>query len=285
MEFTSLNDAFSNHFIKSLPHLTRLDLTANEIKIIELVLSYTRNGQQFYMNHSEIAKHLVLKDTKTKAKSVGNLISKLKKKGYVTTVTSHNFNGKNGGSSTTIRVNEAFLERQLYNVFSKDLPEPANLAEAQIALASNAILSFQNDEVCYDNDSPIEPAKPNTYKPQPTSEFIAELKEMEEMDDEPRLPLNLLRLEYENDFENNDSDEAMFNPRIKVKMDLLEIDCSQMNEAAFKNHLQKVIRVESMSGWRGAIQTLIENKEAWKLEYCKGGLTHLIEESRRGMLS
>jgi len=35
MEFKSLNDAFSNNFIKSLPHLIRLDLTANE-KLIKL---------------------------------------------------------------------------------------------------------------------------------------------------------------------------------------------------------------------------------------------------------
>ena len=113
MEFISLNDAFATNFIKSLPQLTRLDLTANEIKLIELVLSYTRNGQNFYMNHTTLADYLVLGQTKTKAKSVGNIVSKLRKKGYIEAVTSHNFNGKNGGSSTTITVNETFLEVQL----------------------------------------------------------------------------------------------------------------------------------------------------------------------------
>lgn len=121
MEFKSLNDAFTNNFIKSLPHLTRLNLTANEKLIIELVLSFKREGLDFYMNHSTITEYLVVGNTKTKAKSVGNIIAKLRKKGYIETVTTHNYNGKNGGSSTTITVNETYLEAQLNAVFN---PEP-----------------------------------------------------------------------------------------------------------------------------------------------------------------
>lgn len=118
IEFTSLNNSFSNNFIKSLPHLTRLDLTANEKLVVELVLSFTHKGLDFYMNHATIAEYLALGNTKTKTKSAGNFISKLRKKGYIETVTTHNYNGNNGGLSTTITVNETFLEAQFHAVFT-----------------------------------------------------------------------------------------------------------------------------------------------------------------------
>lgn len=118
MQFISLEHAFSQDFIKSLPHLTWLKLSANEKLIIELILSFKRQGNDFFMNHATVAEYLVLGNTKTKAKSVGNIISKLKKKGYITTSQSHNYNGKNGGSSSTIVVDEVFLEQKLKEAFN-----------------------------------------------------------------------------------------------------------------------------------------------------------------------
>lgn len=121
MEFKSLNDAFNYNYIKSLPHLTWLDLTANEKLLIELVLSFTHKGLLFYMNHSTIADYLVLKDTKTKAKIVGNIISELQKKGYLTKEQTFNYNGKKGGSSVTLLVDEVYLEERLHAVFNPTL--------------------------------------------------------------------------------------------------------------------------------------------------------------------
>lgn len=103
MNFTSLDESLHKGFIKSLPHLTRLDLNANEIKLIELVLSFTRHGNQFYMNYADIAEYLHLGDTKNKAKSVGNIVLRVKAKGYIITDTSYNFNGKNGVHRPTLK--------------------------------------------------------------------------------------------------------------------------------------------------------------------------------------
>src|SRR5690606_3343118 len=83
---------------------------------------------------------LALGDTKTKAKSVGNIIAKLRKKGYITTVTSHNFNGKNGGSSTTITVNETFLEAQLHAAFNAVEVLDQNTPQALPVLALEPVL-------------------------------------------------------------------------------------------------------------------------------------------------
>ncbi|KGO78608.1 hypothetical protein Q763_17635 [Flavobacterium beibuense F44-8] len=119
MKFTSLQDAYKN-YIQSFPEFTHLDLTANEIKLIELILSYTRRSLNFYMNYSDIADYLVVKKGKAKAKVVEKIIRGLGTKGYIIKETKHNYNGKQGGSSTTISVNETFLEEQLHRAFNPE---------------------------------------------------------------------------------------------------------------------------------------------------------------------
>lgn len=174
MEFKSLNDAFTNNFIKSLPHLTWLDLTANEKLLIELVLSFTHKELPFYMNHSLIADYLALKDTKNKAKTVGNIIRELLKKGYLTKQQTFNYNGKKGGSSVTLLVDEVYLEERLHDVFNP-------------TLQSTEIVTQTNKD------------------------FLAEL---EEMDDEPKIIPDLpylVKLDSTDDSDEMDIEGVDFN--------------------------------------------------------------------------
>ena len=87
-------------FIKSFPILNKLNIRPTEVKIIELVLSYQDNNQQFFMNYSDIAELLVIGK-----QTVKDCVSRLKKLTYLTTKNSSNYNGKDGGSSTTLFVN------------------------------------------------------------------------------------------------------------------------------------------------------------------------------------
>ncbi|GEM_PF-3868494 len=259
MEFKSLNDVFSNNFIKSLPHLTRLDLTANEIKIIELVLSFTHKGLDFYMNHATIADYLVLKETKTKAKSVGNIIAKLRKKGYIETVTTHNYNGKNGGSSTIITVNEAYLEEQLHAVFSSievlDQNTPQALSTLELEQVKmqlpNATPSGSADAVSF----------PYNYetKRQTAAEFVAEL---DCMVDEPRPVLNLPSLK---DFEDPDDGE-------QEDFGYMEFETLE----GFKSLLQALIGLDQMYLKRGTLQQLIDNRLGWDLDRMKEAFASTI---------
>lgn len=74
------------------------------------------------------------------------------------------------------------------------------------------------------------------------------------------------------------ADDEVVSERINpAELALLETDCSNMNEAKFKAHLQKLIRLVCMSLNRSALQTLIDNRDNWELEYRKGGLAYLIE--------
>jgi len=263
MEFKSLNDAFTNNFIKSLPHLTRLDLSANQIKLIELVLSYTRNGQSFYMNHSDIAEYLVLKSTKTKAKSVGNIIRQLKKKGYVNKTQTHNFNGKNGGSSVTITVDENYLEQQLNAVFNPCLTDTENIAEAPTVEPLEQNLSYKIDDDKALAESEPEVVKMTVARLQTNDDFLAEL---EAMDDEPRPILNLPSLKefaYPDDIDEENEQESY---------GYMEIDTT----GDFKALLYRLLRLDSMRSKRDALLHLIDNKPNYDLEKLKEGFEALV---------
>ena len=262
MEFKSLNDSFSNHFIKSIPVLTRLNLTANEIKLIELVLSYTRNEkkkQTFYMNHSEIAEHLVVRDTLTKAKSVGNIIGKLKKKGYIDTVTIPNFNGQNGGSSTTITVNETFLEAQLHAAFNCLEVLDQNTPQALPALALEPVLmQLSNVTPSGSTDAEFLPSNSET-RTQTAAEFVAEL---DAMDDELRPPLSLPSLK---DFGDPNEDQ-------KEDYGYREFETLR----GFKSLLQGLIGLDQMYLKRGTLQQLIDNDMGWDLNKMKEAFANTV---------
>ncbi len=101
----------STNFVKSYPILNQLDISGSSLKLIELVLSYKDNGNDFFMKYSSIAEILNIKIQSTK-----DLVCKLKRYGYLTTIHSPNFNGVDGGSSTTLIVDEDFIIKQLYKI-------------------------------------------------------------------------------------------------------------------------------------------------------------------------
>lgn len=88
-------------FIKSYPMLNLIDITPSEKSFIELVLSYQNNGQEFFMEFSEIANILGVKK-----QSVSNLVKSLKSLEYINAKNSSRYKGKFIGSTTFITVNE-----------------------------------------------------------------------------------------------------------------------------------------------------------------------------------
>lgn len=87
-------------FIKSYPILNKVFTQSTDKQIIELILSYQDNGQDFYMNYKDISNLLNIK-----YQTVKNTVCKLKKDETIITNHKKNFNGKTGGSSTTLIVN------------------------------------------------------------------------------------------------------------------------------------------------------------------------------------
>ncbi|MBD3581319.1 hypothetical protein [Flavobacterium selenitireducens] len=263
MEFKSLNDAFATSFIKSLPQLTRLDLTGNEIKILELVLSYTRNGQNFYMNHTTLADYLVMGQTKTKAKSVGNIIANLKKKGYVSTVTTPNYNGKNGGSSTSITVNEAFLQAQLHAVFNTEMPLTENPPQAApvLELEENN-LHGQNLTAPASTDA--ETSSSNT---ETDEDFIAF---MHADSDEPRPIPDLPCLAKPDNLIDEPNDE-----RNEELEGLAEVANEIESVDTFRFFLQELLTRRLMTRKKDKLQFII-NQQGYDLEKMKGAFEALI---------
>ena len=181
MKFTSLVEMYK-YSIQSFPEFTHLDLSANQIKLIKLVL-YTRKGNSFYINHTAIADHLVIKKTDNRAKTVGNIIGQLKKKGFITTVQTFNYNGKNGGSSVTLMVDEVYLEQQLHIVFNTVKVLDQNRPQTLRVLDLEPVkMQLPNATPSDSTDGEFLLSNPET-KEQTAADFAAELDAME---DEPR---------------------------------------------------------------------------------------------------
>jgi len=248
MNFTSLDDALSKNFIKSLPHLTRLDLSANEIKLIELILSFTEKGNQFYMSYSNIAEYLHLGNTKNKAKSVGNIVAKAKSKGYITSQTTHNFNGKNGGSSANLKVDKIFLETQIHVSFN---PVISTAPESQTSPLSESKV----DEVAIAPVTEMNPAK----------SFMEELEELDKQDD--RI-VNYKELEPVVGKPESVSDD----PDIKSYMNIETV-------AEFVAMLKRLIRKDSMIGKKSSLQYMIDNPYNWNIEKMKEAFEPLVLKS------
>ena len=261
MEFISLEHAFKQDYIKSLPHLTWLDLTANEKLLIELVLSYRRSGLNFYMNHVDIADRLVLKDTKTKAKSVGNIIRQLQKKGYMTKVQTFNYNGKNGGSSVTLTVDETYLEQQLHAAFNPVSQVAENPPQAAPILELEPVETQLKTEVLSGStDTENRPSNGKTYE-QTAAEFKAELEAME---DEPRAIPNL----------------PCFATIVDCDQFYDEVEDYGYKELetmeGFKLLLQGLMGFEDMYSKRGMLQSMIDNEQGWDLETMKEAFASVI---------
>lgn len=103
-------------FIKSYPALLKLPIKLSEKSLLELILSFTDNKNTFYMNYKDIAQYLGFSNVQ----SVTNAVSSLRKKGYITTKQSHNFNGSTGGSSTSMVVNEDLINLQLKSIIHEE---------------------------------------------------------------------------------------------------------------------------------------------------------------------
>ena len=125
-------------FIKSYPALLHLPITVSEKSLIELVLSFTDKGNLFYMNYKDIAPYLSFSNVQ----SVKNVISNLRRKGYINTKQSYNFNGSTGGSSTSIEVNQDLINNQL-----KEFLKESNINTSKgINSNSSSVESISNSE-------------------------------------------------------------------------------------------------------------------------------------------
>jgi ribosomal protein S8 len=144
-------------FIKSYSALLKLPITVSEKSLMELVLSYTDKGNTFYMNYKDIAPYLSF----SKVQSVKNVIYSLRKKGYINTKQSHNFNGFKGGSSTSIIVNEDLIELQLKSIINEEnqaiLGDLSNNIETAsiIAVSSEITEQSEDNSLEYDFDKMI----------------------------------------------------------------------------------------------------------------------------------
>ena len=98
-------------FIKSYPILRKTKMTPTEVSIVELILSYQDNGQQFFMNYSDISDILNVGKQTIKDK-----ISDLRKKGYINTNHTKNYKNGKGGSTTTIIVDIDFIIDEINGV-------------------------------------------------------------------------------------------------------------------------------------------------------------------------
>jgi hypothetical protein len=125
-------------FIKSYPMLSRLPISSKQKDIIELILSYQHNGREFYMNYSDIAEIVYMKNSNV----VKVNISALNKLGYISTVNTKNYNGKNGGSSTSIKVNEDYI----IELITKTLTDTLNIVSNEVKVEEAIDTPIQVEE-------------------------------------------------------------------------------------------------------------------------------------------
>lgn len=223
------------------------------------------------MNHATIAEYLALGDTKTKAKSVGNIIAKLRKKGYIETVTTHNYNGKNGGSSTTIIVNEMFFEAQLYAAFNSIEELHPNTPQVTPVLELEPIK--MQLETATPSTSPSAESLPvkTESKFESDEDFIAF---MQAESDEPRAIPDLPCLAKSDNIFNEIRDED----REELER-LAEVSDSIDNLETFKYFLQELLNRRLMTSKKEKLQWIIDNQNSYDLEKMKGAFDALILKS------
>jgi hypothetical protein len=268
MKFTSLKDAYQN-YIQSFPEFTHLDLTPNEIKLIELILSYTRTGGQFYMNYTDIADYLYVSKGKNKAKTVERIVRGLNKAGYIIKETTHNFNGRNGGSSANMRVNEAFLEEQLHKVFN---PKPIHIEPVgeTIPLEAQNILKADLKSANDSYEELKDLVLPKT--------FIEELEEMDVLDDDIK-------------YIDTSSASVIVADGIMVKVmgqpDISTTEETEPNSPkllpieTIKNKLRNIITDDRYHGQQSSIQALLTAFDHKTVEEFNGFYNHILESASK----
>lgn len=174
------------NYIKSYPVLSRLKISQNERNLIELVYSYNSNNKSFFMNYNEIADILNIK-----VQSVKNLVGSLKKLGYLITNHSKNFNGRTGGSSTSLNVNIELIINQL-NETCNVVEENKEIKEEQIEMR-NSLTKAYNSEI----------ESQQTYKPAKAEVKPIEVKLTKEQAEE-KIELDSLTITPESTISNSD---------------------------------------------------------------------------------
>lgn len=191
-------------------------------------------------------------NTKSKAKSVGNIVAKVKAKGYITSETTHNFNGKNGGSSTNLKVNKVFLESQIHKVFNPIMAHPSGV---QI----NPLQEPKTEETMIVPELEISPAK----------SLKQELEELDKKGDqivnynEQQLKLGNIQLITDD-------------PDVKSYKSINTI-------SEFVAMLKRLMRKDSMTSKKSSIQHMIDNPRGWNIDQMKEAfeasvLTHLFSK-------
>lgn len=154
LEFTQ------TRFVKSFSMLTKLDITDSEKALIELIHSFTVNGQDFYMNYSDIAYRLNIKQTS----SISNMVGHLKKLNYITN--NPKPYGVGRGSSSTLTVNDDVIISDLKKIL-------------EVRKTSTPIEDFKASTP---TEKPIEPTTPIKDKPRlkvVKSEPVAKIEPIE----------------------------------------------------------------------------------------------------------
>lgn len=246
MKFTSLQDAYKN-YIQSFPEFTHLDLTANEIKLIELILSYTRRDLNFYMNYSDIADYLVVSKGKNKAKVIEKIVRSLTTKGYIIKDTKHNYNGKQGGSSTTMQIDESFLEEQLHRAFNPERFMSSENEEDNIE--QTTAITHVEEAVTIEKRISAEPFK----------NPVSNLWDFDEDEDEPKyIDADIAHIIAHDGISVKLKEE----PKLiaaTVKIAAESVTKPQLSKEQIKNHLRSLLTKEEHSGQHGTINIMLND--------------------------
>jgi hypothetical protein len=171
------NETSGFNYIKSYPILKKLFKAQLNISIIELILSYTSNGLEFYMNYKNIAEIL-----STKEQSIRNTIKSLSQQGYLITDNVKKYNNKSGvgGSSTKIVVDLDKIITDIDNPITKAVKkeEPKATKPKSVTIPTEDIkevitieeTDLPNPYECLDKNGNLLPqyTKPKTTTASPT---------------------------------------------------------------------------------------------------------------------
>lgn len=159
-------------FVKSYPVLTFTDLTPQQIRLLQLVLSYKSNKQEFQMYYLTIADLIGVKGikNKTREKSVGNSVGKLIDKGIMTSKCIRNFKveSSGGGSKAYLTVNEdalyAYIQPFLDDKTKQEIPTK-RVKEPEPAEDISTVEVTQNQAEVVETTKEDIPTKPVNVEP------------------------------------------------------------------------------------------------------------------------
>jgi len=160
------------NFVKSYNSLKYLNTSVTGTRLIELILSYQTNNQEFFMKYNDIGEYL-----SCSSRGVSNLVLKLRKLGYITTYTKKNYNPKTklGGSSTIISVNEKYVTDEINKEYSKLKKEVEITVLKEDIIKDDIIIQINNITI---PDGVIEPIVIEPIVIEPEEEEVDELKQI-----------------------------------------------------------------------------------------------------------